>query len=107
MKREITITMRNPLFLMYLIWTRFRSRIAEFKDRRELSRNRRLLEREFKALNWSDSEVWKMTSFSCGCLDDAVRFLSNKLIDHCKLNDQRLFGDAKRLVISGFDRRWC
>lgn len=106
MKKEITITMRNPLFWLYIVVVRFRNRIAKFKDKRELARKRNLLKKEFEALNWSDSQIWDMTNFSCGCLDDAVRLLSNRLLEHCKLCDHRLFNDAKQLVISGFDRRW-
>lgn len=106
MKREITITMRNPLFWLYIVVVRFRSRIAEIKDKRALARKRKILEIEFKKLNWNDSQIWDMTKFSCGCLDDAVRLLSNRLLEHCRLNDHRLFNDAKQLVISGFDRSW-
>lgn len=106
MKRQMTITVRNPLFWLYIVMVRFRYRINQFKDKRELARKKKVLNLEFKKLNWNDSQIWEMTKFSCGCLDDAINLLSNKLIEHCQLNDGRLFADAKKLVSEGFDRRW-
>lgn len=94
-----------------IVVVRFKRRIAAWKDQRELARKKRVLEIEFHKLKWTNDQVWNMTKHSCGCLDDAVRLLANRLMNHCsendgKMNDGRLFHTAKELVLSGFDRKW-
>ena len=97
--------MPNPLFWLYIVVVRSQYHINQFRDKRDLIRKKRIILREFKKLKWNKRQVWDMTSY-CSSLEEAVKLLSNKLLEQCNFSDRRLYSYSENLILDGYDRSW-
>lgn len=100
------ITMANPLFFLNNSLLYLRRIIMNYKNTLNFRKKKKLLISDFNKLNWSGDDVWEITKYSSGSLDEAIRVLTNKLIDDCKITDCRLYPIAKTLIKDGFKRGW-